>query len=138
MKVAIRKASNSFGERTTLGGYAAVAVALQTLDKGLRWKTPRTAEIGRSKDGTVVYVTLILGSKTLPDFVLDLHTRLMEARVESALTFDIVNNVLLPAQKVSEIWLENVGDPPTHVVDWAVRHGWQVEEEPGPGRFWPS
>ena len=138
MKVAIRKASNAFGERSTLGGYASVAVALQSLDRRLRWKTATTAEIGKKKDGRVVCLTLVFGTKTPPDFAVELHSRLMNARVESALTSDILNNLLLPTQRVSEVWIDGVEDPPTLVIEWAVKHGWQVEEEPGPGRFWPA
>lgn len=137
MKVAIRKAGGPFGTRTSLGAYAAVAVAVGKLTRKLYWKSPRRAEF-EAEDGRKVRVTLLLFQKGTNDFATDVWARLTAAGLGSDLAIDVCSEIVLPSQKVEEVWLEGVSDPPGDVIGWAVKNGWQVEEEPGPGRFWNS
>ncbi|NJD24053.1 MAG: hypothetical protein FIB06_01460 [Betaproteobacteria bacterium] len=110
---------------------------MNQLDRSLIWRSPREAEF-RTAAGTTVSLVLVLGSKSRPDHVVDLYARLAAHNVSEELLGDIFSSIFLPKERVYEAILDGVEDPPGALVDWAVAHGWQVEEYPGPGRFWPS
>jgi hypothetical protein len=135
VKVAIKKAADPFGRQGPLGSYAAVAVALGKLSRSVKWKAPRFAQF-EAKNGDLVRVTLLTSRKGPNDFAVSLFSRMTAAGVNSDFASEICSNIILPGERIEEIWLDGVTDPPTEAIEWAIQNGWQVEEEPGPGRFW--
>lgn len=137
MRIAIRKPARSQTTRAWIGTYAEVCAAINQLDRALIWHSPCEAEY-RATAGNTVRLALVLGSKSRPDHVVDLYARLAAHNLPEDLMGVVFTSIFLPKERVYEAIFDGVGDPPVELLDWAVAHGWQIEEFPGPGRFWPN
>jgi hypothetical protein len=137
MQIAIRKPDKSQSTRSWIGTYAEVCFAINELGRALVWQTPREASYRSDGDGGDIRVGLVLGSKSRPDHVIDLYARLAAQNLSEELMGDVFSSIFLPNERVYEVIFTGVADPPERIIAWAWRHGWQVEEYPAPGRFWP-